>query len=216
LADVNLLATALLSADAAVNIASTGHFTLGFSEVSAKALIYRMAASVPMAGVQLTAQAFVIRQAKAAQLGALVIAAHADIQRAGLVSVNASAQVSSSAEVKRFVAATIKGSSELLAQAQSYSVLRMASAVIVCGVECQIDALCVRPVFAHLAACGELHAVASASEHYYGEAALEAICTIAANASTNPAAFDPPERTMIRPFLEREMLRTFTNREMQR
>ncbi len=216
LADVNLAATALLSADAAVNIASTGHFTLGISEVSAKALTYRMAASVGFASVELAVRAIVIRQAKAAQLGMAAIAAHADIKRAGLVSVNASAQVSSSADVKRFVTATIKGSSDLQAQAQSYSVLRMASAVIVCGAECQIDALCVRPVFAHLAAGGELHAVASASERYYGKAALEAICTIAANASTNPAAFDPPERTMIRPFLEREMLRPFTNREMQR
>ena len=216
LADVNLVVTALLSPDAAVNVASTGHFTLGISEVSAKALIYRMAASASNPNVELVARAIVIRQATAVQTGMAIMSANADIKRAGWLNVSARAQVSSSADVKRFVAATIKGSSELIAQAQSYSMLRMASAVIVCGAECQIDALCVRPVFAHLAACGELNAVASASEHYYGEAALEAICTIAANASTNPAAFDPPERTMIRPFLEREMLRPFTNREMQR
>jgi hypothetical protein len=58
--------------------------------------------------------------------------------------------------------------------------------------------------------------LASASEHYYGEVALQAHCTMIANAITNPAAFDPPERTMMRPYTEREMLRPFIEREMQR
>lgn len=199
--------------------------------VAARAALKHAATAAAKCGAALNPELVVTQFAAVAAQGTAAVVAYATAFRNPEADITVRADVQCAATVDQagtatanagtgmdvapiaIMLATVNGvaTAEFMASA---AVARYTAAALVGNTSFTADALCFAPGRAQIIASARISAQGGLAA--YGVANAVAGTSILAIARLNIEAYDPPEKTMYRPFIDTEMRRPFTDTEMRR
>jgi hypothetical protein len=194
MADATADGAANVIAVAQVNIATVGQSLVGTAVIDARPVVLKMAVADVLATADVNVDAVRQKMASVRDGGTCEVVAVPLLTASADADVLATGDMSALAHIRAPGVASISATADMSAIPSTYSALRFA--------ECAISTSSV--------------VVADAMAFRAGVAAFGGSCSVDPEAFTNPAAIDPPERTMVRQFVDREMSRPFVDREMRR